>query len=495
MIEFKAMYSLIKELGSRFDQFRVHVSKYWIFAMFVLVTLLCLVNFIVFEPGFYTYDSIEQLSQALGKAGVSNWHPVTFVLIWKWFIEVIGYGGFMLLLQLGLLWAGLLVLSVTAYKITNSKKLSALVLGIGLLPYVYTASSALLKDVHLAHALLLAVALIVYGYHLKITDRNKLTYRKRLMILSLSMVCLTYAALMRHGPAVAFFPIVLILASLVSNTRKAKYFLFTVLAALLLLTPGLVDGIVPGEKVNLGYSVLVDDFVYVASVEDIKNSTLKKPHKDYLLRVKAGCPIGSPRISGSILHCKEKQKKTYYQAYKNFATSDEDGSVKRLWIRIIAKHPIKYLRYRTVTFSKLLFAETADVPWRPAVVPNSLGLSRPDNIILNLLRNIYKFALQNFGFGFRGWFWLSLNLAVLSFAFLRRKKLAYYPLIAAVTTSGILYALQFFPAVMAYGYRYLYWVTLSGILSAVLLVLDVNKSKRSDSEPKKTRRKAIAVRQ
>lgn len=484
-VKIMAMAGMRKKIVGYWRQAIVRVYRNWISFLILISSVLCLVNFLVFAPGFYTYDSIEQLSQVIGVTPLSNWHPVAFVEVWKGLLSVTGHISSMLLFQLSLLWMGLLIIAVLAYKITNSRRISILVLLIGFLPYVYTISPSLLKDVHLAHALLISVAIIAYSYYLVIVSKAKLSYKKRLLMFSISVAFLIYASVMRHGPVVAFFPLVLVASTLISESRKIAYSIFAVVVGILLLAPGLVDRATPGEKVDLQYAIMVDDFVYVANTDDIKMADIKKGQKEYLLRVKAGCPLNSTRISGSILHCKGKHKETYYKDFKDFAASDQEGHVKRFWVKVLVRHPFAYLRYRAASFTKLLFAETADTAWRTPAAPNDIGVSAPDNRVLHYSRNLFRFVLLNFGFGFRGWFWLTVNLVVLVYAVLKRKSLAYYPLIIAIAASGVLYTLQFLPAVVAYGYRYLYWATLSGILSTVLLCLDLKSQKINEAESAK----------
>lgn len=494
-VKIVAMVGLRKKITNYWGQTTTRIFKNWVLFLTLISCLLCLVNFLVFAPGFYTFDSIEQLSQVVGKEQLSNWHPVAFVLVWKTLMGATGYISSMLLLQLFLVWSGLLIFAISVYRITGSRRSSFLTLLIGLSPFIYAISSTLLKDVHLAHALFVAIAVLIYAYSSSHRPVSEYTDSQKIVLFCLVGVLLVYAATMRHGAMVAFLPILFLLTNLLFKSRKNVYLVAVCLFFILILIPGLVDKSTPSEKVYLEYSVFVDDFVFVASADDIKQSTMSDSNKKYLLRVKAGCPARSTRISGSIIHCKEAHKKTYYQDFKDFAASDINGSIKETWVRIILKHPFSYIKYRTVSFIKLLFAEVPDVPWRPPTVSNDYGLNRQTGITFSFLANVYSFTLKNFGFVFRGWFWLTLNLLTLFYALYRRKDLAFFPLITGIASSGILYALQFFPVVMAYGYRYLYWVTLSGILCAVLLVLDLNRRevKKIGKKSKTTKHKRVAA--
>ena len=89
---------------------------------------------------------------------MTDWHPPVLALLWRILIHTTGAISAMAALQSAVLWASFWVLARLVWKKTGSRGLSLVMLAVGLTPHVLTFTGVVWKDVHMAYALLAALA-------------------------------------------------------------------------------------------------------------------------------------------------------------------------------------------------------------------------------------------------------------------------------------------------------------------------------------------------
>lgn len=459
-------------LVKRFVKFLKHR---WISVLAFSCTLALVINYFIFTPGFFSADSFSQYSQAIGHSELSNWHPITFTLVWKALINLTGNFTSMLALQLILLWSGVFLTSLLVYKVTSSRKKSLIVLLVGFMPFIYAISSTLWKDVHLAHSLYLAATIIVLVFYFVAIENISLRPKNKIMVSTIVGLLLIYATAMRHGPAIAVIPLIIIYVCTVMTTKKSRVIAVFGIVLIVFTSPIVIDKLFHPKNTNLEYLVMLDDIVNISKINEIKASDLSDDNKEYIIQVQRSC-YNSKHISGVWLYCERATNKNYRQDMMTYhATAGPE--VRSLWIKTIFNHPIRYARYRSVAFAKLLFAEKVAAWHKPQVDKNKFGIKSADNLGLGILNNAYNFTLLNLGFLFRAYFWLLLSIGLLVASFKKRHVLKFYPLILSLTVSGILHTLQYLPTTTAYQYRYTYWTTLSALLACILFYIDIKEIK------------------
>src|SRR5262245_62700613 len=102
----------------------------------LLISLYC-------YPGFLTFDSFEQLSQARHFRPVSDWHPPLMSIIWRWLDKIVAGPYLMVLLQSGLLLGGLYALFA---RMMRPWLAVAVTLFVFLWPPVITSQAVVWKD-------------------------------------------------------------------------------------------------------------------------------------------------------------------------------------------------------------------------------------------------------------------------------------------------------------------------------------------------------------
>ena len=62
-------------------------SKDWV-AAFVILSLIWGANWLIFQPGYWTADSVSSLEQALGQQDLSSQHPIVFTALVALFVNL-----------------------------------------------------------------------------------------------------------------------------------------------------------------------------------------------------------------------------------------------------------------------------------------------------------------------------------------------------------------------------------------------------------------------
>ncbi|MFD8235048.1 hypothetical protein ACFV20_24605 [Streptomyces sp. NPDC059696] len=427
---------------------------YWAWALAAVAAACWAATVLVFAPGYLSPDSLDQLRQARGMTRLTDWHPPVLALVWRALIAVTGSITSMLVLQSLVLWAALWVLARCVWRLTASRGGSLAVLGIGLLPYVLTFAGVVWKDVHAAFALLAACAVALTGLLLRDRDPRPAV---RWGLLALGVLFLAYAMLVRKNAFLAAIPVfvMLVLALWGAPGRRTWVTCTAALAAALVVPAAAVSLFAAPLQTKQGAQIMLDDLVHVLTVDELRSADVSPALRDRLVASARECErVGA--LSDA-----------YWACYRRPADGlrGDSGEITSLWLREMGGHVPRYLQYRLLLFTTLLF-ET-DYVYKAGITRNDLGVEVAHPRLEDVLGTYVKGTAQDLPWLFRGWFWLAVALVLT----LRPGRGVFAMPVRALGVSSAAYILGYLPIMPATDYRYVYWPAIACSLGLLLLLL------------------------
>lgn len=157
------------------------------FCLLLVIITGLLTTVVVFAPYYMSPDSVDQLAQ--GRSGrYGDWHPPVMSWLWGRLDRAVPGPTGMLVFHNLLFWSGLgLWVALVAPRWNLIVKFLVL-LAIGFFPPIFLILSTVWKDVGMAAAFLLALALLLYAER-----------RRSLASLVLSLLVLWYGVAVRHN--------------------------------------------------------------------------------------------------------------------------------------------------------------------------------------------------------------------------------------------------------------------------------------------------------
>lgn len=416
------------------------------------------INAAIFYPGFMSPDTLSQLHQAM-TGSFADWHPPFMAFLWRHLIGPFGISS-MLLLQLVLLWITFFGLSVFVYQKTHSIRYAALLLAAPFLPNILSISGVVWKDIFVAGFLGVACMLIFFEYHIR----------------SWWVTCLTIGLiLVTYLFRVNVLPALLPLLWLVFYSKK-----FTIVKSICIAI-GLVGGVVVfGMVFNRALHVRPEHpttAIYIDAVTNISDVHSQDPDLEAILVQSRKC-LGDfdARFNVYWLCLSDEQRLLLRSSlFDELSTTHKE---------MLKEHLFGYIKYRMHTFVLFLFPSNSKTYyWHPGINANEYGLMVSNPALVERTKTYSDFAgLGVLGFVFKPWPYVLL-LTMISIGALRLKKSAKRWHIMAVAASGLIYIGSYFPAVVAYDYRYIYWSVFATILAGTLYLIET--SKRSNSRRSK----------
>lgn len=419
---------------------------------------LLFINILIFYPGYMSFDTMMQLSQALGVTPVSDWHPPVMAMVWKLLITLTGSVSAMLFFQLLLLWGALTVLSVYVFAWTRKKHFSLIVLLSGLLPFVLNLSGVIWKDSQMAFSLLLASVLIL------VLIQNKLKRSARYGIVGVIGILIAYACLIRHNAFVAALPLLFLSVRYgldLKHIRKEIVALVAACLGILLLNVALT-AIVNPKSTHPTAAVMVDDIVNVLSKKEIDQAPASLPAKELLRGVIDTCKDKDLRLN-SIDYCtdggRDKLSITYYD------------DVKATWEYALKTYPVNYAGFRFKAFATFFFSpDKSSYYWAKGIHKNGFGLAVRFNDLGEATRVYVKdFGYKHFSFFFQPWFWAAASVGLLWWS---RRLVKMRLFIVLTCTSGLVYTASYLPVVIGMDYRYVYWSMFAVLMSLCAVFIE-----------------------
>jgi hypothetical protein len=428
------MQNSVKKIGRL-----VHQNQVGLFALSMF-----LLNYLIFRPGIIVPDSYHQYQQAKSLI-LTDQHPAMFSIVWNFFDRFIpieyGFGPF--LLHLMFLW-------ISAYLLTKKFGLHFLLLF--LIPSVINFSGIVWKDTGAAFSLLLVTALALSPPKHRVTS------------LGFGFLLLVYSIGCRTNIVFATVPIayLLIFGDKGSISFKNVSISLACVLAALFLSNALVYKVFNTLKTNAPYKItMIHDIVGIS----------KASGKNYLpddLTEKYQSKI--PEILASY---KPETVTNVVYRYIKFEDANLD-TLSSGWIKAVHENPYTYLMNKAKSVaSQLGIGNRPTAAWYGKVewIYNGGRFPEPINFGYIFLER-YVTAFEG-TFFFKGWFYYSVNLMLIIFAFFKREVLF-------LNLSSILYFLPYIVFGQGPDFRYLYWSVISTILSLFLLRFTSQRSKNCE---------------
>lgn len=436
------------------------LRRHWLWVLGVAALVAYVVNVFIFYPGYMSNDSLGHLGQATGIYPVSDLTPPVMTMLWRALIGVTGHVSAMLLFQLGMLWAALLLFGLYVWHMTESRKWSLLPLAIGCLPFVLNISGVIWKDNQMVFALALAVSLTFCSRYISRTAW-------RLVVLSIAVLFVAYAGLVRYNAIIALVPVLFMVvraARLQPRVRLQAVAVGAICVIIGALFP-LVNIAMKATQSHPVSAIMLDDIVNVASAADITHASQASDLKTGLLRVQQ-CAAEKRVVLNNFWVCANDDERRIAQ----FSRYED---VKSLWLHTVAHKPLQYALYRTHTFFLFLFIpEGTTYIWQDGIVANNLGqqvaVPRAGAVVQIYVQN---FAYRHFSFLFEAWFWLAAGIALLVCGW-RLRKQGHGEVVLLLSMSSIVYILGYLPTGATSDYRYVYWPVVASLFCGVLILID-----------------------
>ena len=444
-----------------------YIYSHWSWTLIFIAFIAYLLNILAFYPGYMSNDTIGHLGQAMGVYPVTDLTPPAMTLLWRALIALTDHVSSMLFMQLGMLWAALLLLAYFTWRQTNSKKLSVLPLVIGVLPFIITISGVLWKDNQMVFATLLALAITLC---LKYITHSVW----RWIMFGVVVMLLWYACLVRYNAIIAMIPVVFLAISQSGylNGLKMKLIATTVFCALIILSAPAINNLMHAEQRHPVSAVMIDDLVSVLSPDQIRESKEMSPDlKRALLRVQ-DCANSKKLVLNNFWVCANDADRKVVQ----FTRYDE---VIKQWFSVVTTKPLQYALYRTQTFFMFLFTpEGIAYVWHDGITYNTLGQSVAQPRAGAIMHSYsVDFGYRHFRFLYETWFWLGVTISLLIFVkHLKNEDFRQY--VRLLSVSSVLYVVGYWPTGATGDYRYIYWPVLACLFTIVIVVVDQQENLR-----------------
>jgi hypothetical protein len=411
------------------------------------------IGFVVFVlygfPGFMSTDSFNQLVEA--RTGeYSNAHPPFMAFQWTVLDAIVSGPILMLLLQGGLLLAGLYAL-VREYVAPRAAAVTTVALF--WFPANLAVMAVIWKDSQMAAYLVAGTALMLS------TDR-----RKRV----LGLVLVSAGCAFRHNGFAAAMPLVGLLFVWNPAHRWWRRYLIAGGAAIAVwLAAVLVNQALTVKEMNLTptYADIVGVLAYCP---DRTDEDLRHVLRDTPLLVTTNIQATARRLYSP--------RNSYYlsrgpdRMFDQAVTPQQLAALDRAWRQLITEEWRAYLAHRTRMFEELLGLSEAEL-WSPVYflfveLPEHADKIQHDASHSELQWKLYHRMtwLVNETPFFDPWFYAALSLCLL--VFFCRERLPF-----ALIVSGLLYELSFFPTAGTPDNRYSHWMTVCTCVALVLIVI------------------------
>jgi len=413
--------------------------------------------FFTFYPGYMSYDSISQLTQA--RTYVFNDHqPVIMALIWHFLDQNIFRGPAPILFLNGLaFWLALFLILKTF--LTRARWRSFFTLLIGFTPPLFVYLGIIWKDVMCGSFMLLAFALWLSAWN---------TLSKTQFFLG--VLCFSLGFLTRYNSPAPGLPLCIfagiVFGRIFQPTQSSfQRHLTPLLVAMVLLVSLFGAGqalprLLHAEKVRMWQTILLYDLIglSIESQTYLLPDYFKKedPQLD-LARMQA---LYSHEVLDTLFH-------PYNSDIKNLTLTRDDAKIAALtqsWLAAVFHHPLLHLKNRWAIFKNHLGIARHQVwyPYIRTVEPNDLDVhftpSRWNSWVHGRIDRSKNSLL------FRGWFYLLLTLLITPLFLLRRR--AGIPGFWLGLSSLALFLFNFL-TLPSSDFRYAWW----GVITLPILIL------------------------
>lgn len=407
---------------------------------------------IFYFPGLMSNDSYDQYGQALS-FNFTDWHPPVMAALWSVLNDFIPGPAGMLLLQGGLYWGGVWLLSVA----DPSRKEWARWGLFFVTPLTTSLIGIVWKDVLMGGVLFFYVALFYWCI-------NRGTVSRRHLVIFACL--LLVAATLRQNAIFALPPLIYLLLRAVSKIRIRYAMLASLVGAGVLVgVSGVLNyGFLKATRMHAEASVMVFDLagISVRTGQDSLGQLIgQKVDHEHCYQTR----YWDPYAWGECKYVYEEIKRAGF---------DKDGSLASLWVSSIAAHPAAYLRHRMRFFGEFLLrpayvgvlpaeGELAGYPYKPS------GGARLNARILQLM--------EQSGFLCTPLLSLLVSAAVLVVVMIKYRRHKSASFLVCISSSSLLYGFSFLIAGVSNDFRYAFWLSLAALSGAAVFILDIISGK------------------
>ena len=426
----------------------------------------CCINIIGYYPGFSSPDTYDQYQQALHHV-YQDWHPPLMAYVWHILLHL-HHGIFpMLVAQLLLLYASCFCIGST-FKSATSKLLC--VLCFLLLPFVQNFAGYIIKDVQMAYAWLLSIAIMYW-----LVFKHHKSYG---LYAAIALLLITYGAWLRYNAVFALLPLCFIWMKVFSPLQNFWKLLLS--ASLLLLviikTEKLFKVAIGATKQYPEQVLLMHDLsgIFVTTSKNVFPQSFYQDANFDTAYIRANYRLSSyDNIWWNADHKSIVPQNITNATYQ----------LKQAWLNAIINHPAAYLQNRCIGYLYFLrWYKRNDIfinfYFSQFPNANSYGNSSNSNIIkMGSYMAGFVMAQKN-AYYMQPWFWLLLNVVL--FAFLHYIKNPFKKQLAlALLFSSLIYAFsQLVLFTTDSDFRYFYWNCLAISFSLFLILASVVENKQ-----------------
>jgi hypothetical protein len=430
----------------------------WPWILCLMGVVFFLLNIYAFYPGFMSNDSLDQLQQSLGDKPLQNWHPPVMAVWWWLLIRVTHLTGSLLIWHVGMLWLALTIFAAWIYRQTGSRKLSAVPVLIGLMPFVVNISGVIWKDVGMAYSLLLASVLLIVA--------RDYVGKVRFGLIIIAFLLMVYAASLRYNSFFAVVPLFWFCKDLF-RYKYIQYVLAVGCIVAVVFVNALLGAIHPVQNLHPASNTMIDDIVHVYSRRQLADLDAPPAFHDSLLQMVNRCDLTQLPVSVMVGCATEQDRRILTQAYYS--------NLQSVWLSGLVHHPVKYIGYRASTFVSFLHPPfiAQSYVWQKGIEPaNPYGLTAQNNWLTRFIHGYVDFAALDFGLLYHPYTWLLAAITLIGVVLRRGGRWTHRPDILILSISGMLYILSYLPLVAAYDFRYIYWSVLAISVAGMLMLLD-----------------------
>lgn len=441
-----------------------------------------LVHFGIMYPGFLCYDAVNQILEA--REGVySDWHSPVMAIIWRLANRIVPGPAGMLFLQLALVWLGVFLVFRAFFKPYRANAAAPLLCVLLLLPPVFGISGAILKDVLMWGALLLAFA--VAG-HIKF--RTEQNVGLSWLLLALTVMMLWLAILVRHN---AFFATMPILSFAIYRLYPKAGFLGVIRAAVsgagmtlaLFAATGAINHQLADRHTHPWVANAAFDVAGI--IKRLENEGRQQAMFDQLATalnsagpveplLKAYTPMYWREIFRTqppTLLLPTNSMESQIHGFESLA-DEQRQALRTLWTQTILAEPVLWLRHR-LAVSKYVLGWVPEASWSPVMMskefPNDLEQAYGAHPVPSKLQEQIEetmFKLTNAWY-FQPWPYFIAAICIF-FAAIVRSATANIEVVC-LTSSAILHEFGLILAAPSPDFRYSHYMIFSVLLSLLLL--------------------------
>ncbi|MDO7843061.1 hypothetical protein [Sphingomonas immobilis] len=401
----------------------------------VLLLAAAAIQLAAYWPGIVYWDAVRQYGQALS-GDFDDWHPPVMGWVWRRFASVWLGPAPMLLLQLGLYWAGFALLVARA----GRSRLALAIALCALLPFSLATMGSVLKDCLMAGALLSAAGLLAWG-------------RGRWLAVAL----LLFAATLRFNALFAALPLLVVALPPAWRAMRLRFAGCVIAATIVLgLAMPLANRAIGAKPSGVALSLVIFDLGGItehSGVDAFPPLPIANP-----VAVNHACyaPVRWDRYAWWV----DEPCPIQFAAIRDaFAARHESPYL--FWLRAIAAHPLAYAEHRlahTNVNLRFLVRDEIERPVQPQSAPNPWGYAISKN---GFEPAIDAAAVWSAGTPL-GWpiCWLALALGAL---LLHAKGIA-----QALAISALLYGGTYLIFSVAPDLRYHLWTMIAAALAFVM---------------------------